>query len=412
MRSGEKKILVLVLLTALTIRIAAIIVWRDRLNEDVDGYLRIAASIAAGDGYMESGRATAFRPPLYPLVLASVVRLGGAGLAIGCLQAVLGTLTVFVTTLICRRLELRLPWLPALIVAVDPLLIAYTARLMTEVLCGLMLSLLLYAFSRASASRKTEAYVCFGLTFGLVALCRPTIWASVPIVFAFGLLRFRKPWGFEPPEAMKAVLLAGLGASIVVSPWLIRNQLQTGAPILTTTHGGYTLLLGNNPQFYDVCRKPWGAVWDSLPWQAEIAAELRSDGVPVENERAVDRWMYARAFQNINADRSGFVRSCRVRFCRFWNIVPLVETTPKIVSVMVGGFYVLVLIGVLFAVCRRKRPAATGVLLFAGAMIITFAVVHVFYWSNTRMRAPLASSIAILSAYGWLGTQDRQKNGA
>ena len=41
-----------------------------------------------------------------------------------------------------------------------------------------------------------------------------------------------------------------LVTSAVVSPWVIRNRLVFGRWIATTTHGGYTLLLGNNPDFY------------------------------------------------------------------------------------------------------------------------------------------------------------------
>ena len=39
-------------------------------------------------------------------------------------------------------------------------------------------------------------------------------------------------------------------AAVVVSPWVIRNQRVFGKPIVTTTHGGYTLWLGNNVAFY------------------------------------------------------------------------------------------------------------------------------------------------------------------
>ena len=50
-----------------------------------------------------------------------------------------------------------------------------------------------------------------------------------------------------------------LGVLLVLSPWAIRNQLQFGRPIVTTTHGGYTLLLANNPEFYDWLRSGSGA---------------------------------------------------------------------------------------------------------------------------------------------------------
>ncbi|MFX9077435.1 hypothetical protein ABTN32_20465, partial [Acinetobacter baumannii] len=55
---------------------------------------------------------------------------------------------------------------------------------------------------------------------------------------------------------------SAIGTILTVSPWLVRNWLVFGVPILTTTHGGYTLLLGNNSVFtQDVVQQPWGTVW-------------------------------------------------------------------------------------------------------------------------------------------------------
>ena len=49
---------------------------------------------------------------------------------------------------------------------------------------------------------------------------------------------------------------------VVLSPWMIRNVMVFGEPIWTTTHGGYTLALANNPVYYDdVLHGPPGRVW-------------------------------------------------------------------------------------------------------------------------------------------------------
>ena len=57
-------------------------------------------------------------------------------------------------------------------------------------------------------------------------------------------------------------ILLGITILLVLSPWLIRNVLLFGEPIWTTTHGGYTLALANNPVYYDdVLHGPSGRVW-------------------------------------------------------------------------------------------------------------------------------------------------------
>ena len=36
----------------------------------------------------------------------------------------------------------------------------------------------------------------------------------------------------------------------VLLPWAVRNALVLAEPIITTTHGGYTLALANNEVYY------------------------------------------------------------------------------------------------------------------------------------------------------------------
>jgi len=46
---------------------------------------------------------------------------------------------------------------------------------------------------------------------------------------------------------------------LVLSPSMIRNLALFGEPVWTTTHGGYTLALANNPVYYR-------NVLDGEPW--------------------------------------------------------------------------------------------------------------------------------------------------
>ena len=98
-----------------------------------------------------------------------------------------------------------------------------------------------------------------GLALGLAALCRPSMLAGAALaVIAAGAAS-------NPVNDARRLLRAGLlGTTIVVvlSPWMIRNLMVLGEPIWTTTHGGYTLALANNPVYYDdVLNGPPGRVW-------------------------------------------------------------------------------------------------------------------------------------------------------
>src|SRR4051794_29912485 len=51
--------------------------------DDPDNYLVLARSLAVGRGFVLHGRPTAYRPPLYPIVLAPLVATLGGRLAWG-----------------------------------------------------------------------------------------------------------------------------------------------------------------------------------------------------------------------------------------------------------------------------------------------------------------------------------------
>ena len=62
----------LVILVALVARLGLAWSAMSRPIDDPDNYLPLARSLAKGEGFQFNGRATAYRPPLYPLVLAPV----------------------------------------------------------------------------------------------------------------------------------------------------------------------------------------------------------------------------------------------------------------------------------------------------------------------------------------------------
>ena len=73
--------------------------------DDPDNYLPLAQSLAAGQGLALKGRPTAYRPPLYPILLAPIVTLSAdrAITAIAIFHLVLGGATVGMTAVAARR---------------------------------------------------------------------------------------------------------------------------------------------------------------------------------------------------------------------------------------------------------------------------------------------------------------------
>ncbi|MCG6156066.1 ArnT family glycosyltransferase [Rubinisphaera margarita] len=407
----------LLLLIAFALRMAMILLRFDELQQDRDLYLGLAEKIWQGAGFLNpfTDEPTAFRPPMYVFLVALFRGIAGDwGLAL--LHGAAGMVTVWAT---CRcGFEMSLRWgaiAAGTIVALDPLLIRYSSLAMTEVVFTALLSLtmLCWFYSR----RSFGLTVLTGLSFGVSALCRPTIWPMllvIPVLAALGRLLWKAgrqedlefaSWKF----LLGHLFVVGLTAFLVVLPWGLRNQLVLGQFKMTTTHGGYTLLLGNNSTFYEaVVQKPLGTTWGDYPvedprsqtqWYGRLTQELNDQGLTGEFER--DKAQYDLAFQEISENPGVFLQSCLLRQLRLWSPVPQGEEANALPGVVFfglwmfyGTLYVLAIAGITISLRLKREPWP---LIWLLAMIITLAVVHTFYWSNARMRAPLIPALALLA---------------
>lgn len=156
---------------------------------------------------------------------------------------------------------------------------------MTESLCTLLTTLLactLVPRRRPEANQRPFDAIGNGLAFGLLVLCRPTFWLTAPFLGLTWLMtrQTSAPWP-KLTETLSNGMRIVCGTALVVAPWLIRNWFVFGVPILTTTHGGYTLLLANNPVFNrEVVQQPWGTVWEEaslLAWQSNLESQVERD---------------------------------------------------------------------------------------------------------------------------------------
>ena len=246
---GQKPLLVILVLAA-ALR-AGVVYWKfENLSTDTDSYLAIALNLLSGEGFCSvPGHPTAYRPPLYPLFVAATLLIGGP-IGLGVAQVVVGTATCGLAWMYARRIGLseKGSLLAAFLVTVDPLLLLYTSHAMTETLVTFIVTLFLVTASAPSGRNS----LALGILFGLSVLCRPSLWAFGALALLVKLSFYRKRPGEEAdPFKARASLLA-VGVLVAIAPWTIRNWIVLGRPIVMTTHGGYTLLLANNPVFYDV----------------------------------------------------------------------------------------------------------------------------------------------------------------
>lgn len=393
--------------------------WRqgELLNVDVDAYLEIAQHVAAGDGFSRDQplHATAYRPPLYPLLIAAVFKLGGSPFVLGLIHVVLGTLTTVLTFRVARLLNLgSASIIAAGLVAIDPLLLQYTILPMTETLCATLVVLWCWCVlefpttSNGTHPRRVCPPLLHGATFGLICLCRPGFLAVVVFVAVGELVRslIKLRTGTHRDEllrALRSAVWSAVGLGMVLGPWMVRNAVLMGKTTPATTHGGYTLLLANNPVFYhEVVTQPWGTAWqgDSLNrWQQELEAALKDAGIPPADEVSRDRWMYRRAVSHIQTEPRLFGQACVWRALRFWDLAPWKKPGGylKFLVWSTAIFYGLISCGILVGL-YRLRPVEWIRWRLLLLLPLVLWMTHWVYWTDMRMRAPVVPIIALLAA--------------
>jgi hypothetical protein len=423
--SSDHWILLSILLCCVGLRFGMIVLRFDELNSDPDSYLGIARNLNEGSGYSTPGTdsPTAFRPPLYP-ILISAISSDTLAWARGLLNllAAAGSLVLIWKSAQHLGLSRSGRILATLVYGLDPLLLRYTSLSMTETLASFMTAVLLWRLTvpaEATDVSQTQpsnwgSAVVTGIIFGLCVLTRPTYWVFAFLYGTFISWQFLRFRSTERSQIIPRSLAVAMGAALVVGPWLVRNLIVLESPVLMTTHGGYTILLGNNKAFYEeVVNQPFGTVWDGSKgpgqavWANGINQEMDALGLITEVER--DLWMSSLAKQAIRNNPKLFLKACWLRFARFWNVVPsgpAADPIPGSVLYAVGTYYTcvwLLLIVGLFNLCREEatsRQRWVPVVLLA----IAFTALHLVYWSNVRMRAPIVPALSLIAGAVTTGT--------
>ena len=237
----------LILVIAILLHVVWVLISQTTPVSEAAVYDRLAWSIASNSEYVtEDGTPTAFRPVGYPAFLAGVYMIfGHSWIAGGIANAILGTITVGLTYLLARTvLSIRLSLISAMLIALLPSQIfGYTSVLRMEALHTVfVLSALVLTFWAVRAPRIQNA-ILLGLCLGIGIYVRPIL-LLYPVAFA-AVLALQPQMSFKRTLGLTSVV--GLVTLLVLLPWTVRNYVVMDAFVLTSTHGGINLLVGNGP---------------------------------------------------------------------------------------------------------------------------------------------------------------------
>jgi len=363
-----------------------------------DGYDALAKNLISGDGYSLDGiHPTALRMPLYPLLLASILKVVGPNTYIPCvflIQSLLSALTALICYYLGSRLFDRTSGVIAgLIYALHPSAVIYVARCTTEPLFFFIIALssllLVEALDRPKAWTLALAGVCFGLSY----LVRPVAILIIP--FAALFLRLLH----DHKGATKLALLAFLVSLVPLAPWTARNIAASKAPVLLSTWGGAPWFHGYH--FSDNFFKVKGSRLTLDQSAMKARKELISKNSPeleklsgIQRELAIDRASYSLVLQQVKKKplRSIYIFARGLILTWFANYN---KATIILGFVLFAALFPAFVWVSLKIICERSSDAAAK---FLVSVVLYFNIVHAVIYPHIRYFSGALFAIAVLAA--------------
>jgi 4-amino-4-deoxy-L-arabinose transferase-like glycosyltransferase len=374
---------------------------------DAADYDKIAVYLADHGGFPSSelaphGGPTAFREPVWPLVLAGSYELSGttaqaqARWRVGrVLEAVLGVLVVALMYLIARRLwGRRIALLTGAIAVVYPPLLLVNSSLMSEsVYIPLVLGAVLASLVHRE-SRGVRWAVLAGVLLGLTALGRSN---GIALLLPILLLVWPRPRRSWPALRSPLIVLAATLATL--APWTIRNAEVFRRLIPISTDSGYAVAGTYNSLAQT--RGDFPAMW--VPPVVQMQQALRRH--PADDEAELSNHLDTIGIDYIKAHPSSLVKTA------VWSGLRMLDLTgtrlervaatgeaypPRLAELSVYAFWLiglLALAGALTPAARRAPPALWGcpVVIFLSSLL---------FIGTTRYRSPADPFILMLAALG------------
>jgi len=401
-RLATASILAGVLFAALALRVAAGLLWQQRLPAgepfvfgDSSTYWELGRTIARGEAYRYlSDDAKVFRTPGYPLLLAGLfaVRDRPPVLWGRLLSACLLTLGVGGVYCLGRLMfDARTGLLAAAVAACYPGLIVLGALVLSEAPFCALLPWQIICWQRGWLSKRLGAqagwFLATGAIAGLMTLVRPSWLLFAPFALVCGLLL---------SGARCRHLFAALGIlpalAAVMLPWWVRNHQVTGRFVPTTLQVGASLYDGLNPAAYG------GSNMDFVPeMKARLEAAQAHPAAEAPLEYRLDRMLRRAAFDWAAEHPGRALQLAAVKFGRMWNVWP---NHPQFRHPLAMGAifcsYVpaMVLAGVgVWQLRHRGWPIALCLL---PAVYLT--LLHMVFVSSIRYRLPPMLPLIVLAA--------------
>jgi 4-amino-4-deoxy-L-arabinose transferase-like glycosyltransferase len=385
------------------------------------GYYEIAEDM------LRTGRFTTFfRPPLYPLLIASLIRLFGDSWTVG-LAAIHTLLWILCAVGIAGIALYTFDNAPAAIAgvalhALNPGFLVETFIVRETVLFTALTIGVIFALTTPNRSRYT--IVAAGFLAGLAHLTRPTgilLIAVIVVVTLFDHMR-------QPIRRRVVDTVLGVAAfAVLAGPWQFGVSHTVGEPVLSSSlTGGLNLYQGNNPAADAL--SSWVDVDQYYP---QVVTLLREHDIDLENggpsdELAADRFLKKRAMEYIVTHPFRFLHRAIIGTAALYSPFPTPFGSARIVidgdAIRLEDFHLrnlwlalpialhaLILlggvIGFYLVLARRALYRRAAIVIGGIAILLTFS--HAVTFAEYRFRLPLDPSFALLAAVTYVAIISR-----
>lgn len=355
--------------------------------------------------------------PLYPFVLAALLRIGGGSLtAVRAVQSAVGIGTVLLIARLAaaafgRRAAVAAAWLAALYVPFiffesEVLEIAWVLAFVT----GMLLLL-----ARRRSALTTAAAAAAGALLGLASLGKPNLLLFAPVgsalIMAGAMAGEREAppraerqeaWGRRAAPAVVFFVVTGL----MILPATVHNLRTSGDLIPVSSNGGINLYIGNHAGASGMFQVPPEMRLDLLG--SSTRAAEREAGRRLSAGEVSDHWA-RKAFAYMRSQPGSWLALMARKTALFWNAYEIpnhyhfyfVRGFAPVLRIPLSTFGVVAPLGLL-GLCLaagRRRPHAP-LLIAYGA---TFMVSVVLFFITARYR--LAVAPVLLAAAGYALTE-------
>jgi len=397
-RIDVRRFLIYMAAVGLLLRLAAVTFMPFNQWSDFADYDELAWQWALHGGYYNGEYPTAYWPPGYPFFLSRIYVLFGHVPRLGAIaNAFLALPEMLLSFLIMKKVfnEKVARW-TMVILALFPSQILFTHLLATEALFKplLLLSLLLFLSVKDRLTEKWYTMLIAGVVLGMATLTR-----AISKFLLFVVIPF---WWFETRSIRRTArftVLALVGFTLVVVPWMVRNYYAVGVAKINT-NSGINLFIGNQPgagmgynsylaDQYDVNDPRQEAYVDSVSWQRAKDYIFERPGAFVVRGMVKLLFFYAYDMDALIFDVIESANEQRLNYA-------------VVLGVLCESYYLIIMMAALaglWVFFRENRSSRKpGAYLLLG-VVLYWTAIHFIFFGSGRFHFPI---IPILCAFAAL----------